>query len=89
VGTIFRIPNTTPIEKLVKDYLGIDEKINYSIKAYCYKHKGILGMNSSSNNVPLASNQHFGQSFDVKNIFRPYPLIIDKNLDSLAKSVTR
>ena len=37
----------------VKIYLGIDEKINDSIKADGYKQKGVLGMNFSPNNVPL------------------------------------
>jgi hypothetical protein len=33
-------------------------------------------MNFSPNNAQLANNQQFGRSFDVKNIFRPYPLSI-------------
>jgi hypothetical protein len=31
--------------------LGIDEKLNYPIKADSYKEEGILGMNFSPNNV--------------------------------------
>ena len=50
------------------------KKLIYSTKAGGYKQKGILGTNFSPNNVQLANNQQFGQSFDVKNIFRPYPL---------------
>jgi len=46
-------------------------------------------MNFSPNNVYLANNQQFGQNFDVKNIFRPYPLITDRNLHPLTKSVNR
>ena len=65
------------------------KKLNYSIKADGYKQKGILEMKFSPNKVRLANNQQFGQSFDVKNIFRPYPLITDKNLHDLPKSVIR
>ena len=42
-------------------------------------------MNFSPNNVPLANNQQFGQSFDVKNIFRSYSLITDRNQVCFAK----
>jgi hypothetical protein len=66
----------------------LKKKLNYSIKANGYKEKDMLGMNFSPNNVQLANNQHFGQSFAVKNIFRPYPLITDRNLHSLAKSTS-
>ncbi len=44
-------------------------------------------MNFSPNNVQLPNNQQFGQSFDVKNIFRPYPLITDRNLHPLTECV--
>jgi len=44
-------------------------------------------MNFSPNNVRLANNQQFGQSFDVKNIFRTYPLITDRNLHPLTECV--
>jgi hypothetical protein len=40
-------------------------------------------MNFSPNNVQLANNQQFGQSFDVKNIFRPYQLITDRRTKPL------
>jgi hypothetical protein len=65
------------------------KKLNYSIKAHGYKQKSILGMNFSPNNVQLPNNQQFGQSFDVKNIFRPYPLITDRNMHPLTESVNR
>ena len=65
-------------------------KSNYSIKADGYKKKSVFGMNFNPNNdAQLANNQQFGQSFDVKKIFRPYPLITDKNLHDLPKSVIR
>jgi hypothetical protein len=73
----------------VKIYLGIDKKINDSIKADGYKQKGVLGMNFSPNNVPLANNQQFGKGFDVKNIFRPYPLITNRNMHPLTEYVNR
>jgi hypothetical protein len=44
-------------------------------------------MNFSPNNAQLANNQQFGRSFDVKNIFRPYPLITDRNLHPLTECV--
>ena len=46
-------------------------------------------MNFSPHNVPLANNQQFGQSFDVKNIFGSYLLITDRNLQPLTKYVNR
>jgi len=69
--------------------LGIDGKLDYSIKANGYNDKCTFGMNFSPNNVPLANNQQIGQSLDVKNIFRPYSLIIDRNLQALTKCVNR
>jgi len=65
------------------------KKLDHSIKAESYIKKGILGMNIRPNSVPLANNQQFGQRFDVEKIIKPYPLITDKNLDSLAKIGTR
>jgi hypothetical protein len=67
--------------------LGINEKLNYSIKADGYKEKDILGMNFSPNNVQLSNNPQFGKGFDVKNIFKPYPLITDRNLHRLTECV--
>ena len=46
-------------------------------------------MNFGPNNVQLTNNQQFGQSFDLKNIFRPYPLINDRNLHPLGNYVIR
>ena len=63
------------------------KKINYSIKAKSYKKKGILGMNFSPNSLQPPNNQQFGQSFNVKNIFRPYPLITDRDLQPLTECV--
>jgi len=65
------------------------KRLNYSIKANGYKQMGILGKNFNPNNVQLANNQQIGQSLDVKNITKPYSLITDRNLHSLAKSATR
>jgi hypothetical protein len=65
------------------------KKLDYSIKAESYIKGGILEMNFSSNVVQLANIQQFGKRFDVKKIIKPYPLITDKNLHSLANSITR
>jgi len=46
--------------------------LNYSIKVNYYKEKDILGMNFRPKNAQPANNQHFGQSLDLKNIFRTY-----------------
>jgi len=46
-----------------------------------------LGMNFSPNNVQLANNPQFGKGFDVKKIFKPYPLITDRNLHPLTECV--
>jgi len=43
------------------------KKLNYSIKAYGYKQKGILGVDFSPNNVQPANNQQFGEG-DVPGI---------------------
>ena len=48
-----------------------------------------LKMKFSSNKVRLANNQQFGQSYVVKNIFRPYPLITNRNLHSLGNYAIR
>ncbi len=65
------------------------KKLNYSIKAGGYKQKGILEMKFRPNNIRLANNQQFGQSFVVKNIFRTYALITDRNLHHLTEYVNR
>ena len=44
-------------------------------------------MNFSPNNVQLANNPQFGKGFDVKKIFKPYPLITDRNLHPLTECV--
>jgi hypothetical protein len=75
------------LKGLSRIILVLMKKLNYSIKANSYKKKGILEMNFSPNNVQLPNNQQFGQSFDVKNIFRPYPLITDRNLHPLTECV--
>jgi hypothetical protein len=41
----------------------------------------------SPNNVQLANNPQFGKGLDVKNIFKPYPLITDRNLHPLTECV--
>ncbi len=46
-------------------------------------------MNFSPYNVQLANNQQFEQGFDVRNIFKPYPMITDRNLHPLANYVIR
>ena len=63
------------------------KKLDYSIKTESYIKKGILEMKFSPNNVRLANNQQFGQSFVVKNIFRTYSLITDRNLHPLTEYV--
>lgn len=79
--------NDMPTERFVKNYLSIAEKLNYPINSDGYKHKGIWGMNLSPNSVQLADNPQFRKGFDVKNIFKPYPLITDGNLHLLTECV--
>ena len=52
-----------------------------------YNQKGILEMNFSPNILQLANNPHFGHSFNMENIFKPYPLITDRNLHPLTECV--
>jgi len=65
------------------------KKLHYPIKANGYNQKGLLEMNFSPNIVQLANNPHFGHSFNMKNISKPYPLITDRNLHPLGNCVIR
>jgi hypothetical protein len=77
------------LKGLSRIILVLMKKLNYSIKAYGYKQKVILGMNFSPNNVQLANNPQFGHSFNMKNISKLYPLITDRNLHPLGNCVIR
>ena len=87
VETIFEmLPLLTNLSRIIWVLM---KKLDYSIKAEGYKEKGILGMNFSPTNVQLANKKQFGLGFDVKNIFKPYPLITGRNLHPLANYVIR
>ena len=85
MGTIFGM--LLLLKSSSRIILVLMKKLYYSIKAKSYVKKSILEMNFSPNNVPLTNNQQFGQSLDVKNIIKPYPLITDRNLRSLTEWV--